>query len=103
MSMSFGISEKSLQWFDSYLKDRAQSVFLSGYTTTPQKLTTGVPQGSVLWLLLFTLYTADIGIVIKAQSDRDILRSKIISCIGDVAQWMALNRLKLNPSKSDFL
>ena len=41
------------------LTDRTQSVFLSGNMTIPQKLTTGVPQGSVLVQLLFTLYTED--------------------------------------------
>ena len=29
-----------------------------------------------------------------------VLKTKVISCIGDVAQWMEPNRLKLNPSKS---
>ena len=67
MSTLFGITGKSLQWFHSYLKDLARSVFLSGDTTTPLKITTGVPQGSVLGPLLFTLYTADIGTIIKAQ------------------------------------
>ena len=53
---------------DSYLKDRTQSVFLSGNTTTARKLTMNVPQGSVLGPLLFTLYTADIGKFNKAHS-----------------------------------
>ena len=113
MSRSFGITGKSLQWIE------CSQCFCR---VTPRKLTTGIPQGSVLRQLLFTLYTADIGTVIKAHglfhhsyaadnqlysscfpSDRDILRSKIISCIEDVGQWMASNRWKLNPSKSEFL
>ena len=36
-------------------------------------------------------------------SDRDILMSTIISCIGDVAQLMVSKWLKLNPSNSEFL
>ena len=55
ISTFFGITGKSLQWFGSYLMYWTQSIFLSGDMTTPQKLTTGVPQGSVLGLLLFTL------------------------------------------------
>ena len=122
MFTSFRIAGKSLQWFDSYLTDRTLSVFLSGGMTSPRKLTTGVPQDSVLGPLLFTLYTANIRksyhhswsvspqlhwwqstILIMCSIRQRYLNKKIISCIGDVAQWMASNRLKLNPSKSEFL
>ena len=36
-------------------------------------------------------------------SDAAALKDRIIKCIGDVAEWMASNRLKLNPAKSEFL
>ena len=54
-------------WFDSYLTDRSQSVHLAGVTTDPMKILCEVPQGSVLGPLLFTLYTADMGLIIKVH------------------------------------
>ena len=35
-------------------------------------------------------------------SDAAALKDRIIKCIGDIAEWMASNRLKLNPAKSEF-
>ena len=56
LTKSFGISRRSLQWFVSYHTDRTQSVCMTADSTMPRKLKTGVPQGSVLGQLLFTLY-----------------------------------------------
>ena len=67
LTRSFGIKDRALMRFDSYLTDRSQSVHLGGVTTDPRKILCGVPQGSVLGPLLFTLYTADIGLIIKAH------------------------------------
>ena len=53
---TFGCSGTVLEWFVSYLSCRTQSVFV-GRKSTPSVLKCGVPQGSVLGPLLFTLNT----------------------------------------------
>jgi len=52
----FNFIETVLQWFSSYLLDRFQQVTISDFTSSPQCLQNGVPQGSILGPLLFTLY-----------------------------------------------
>ena len=53
---TFGCSGTVIDWFISYLSCHTQSVFV-GHESTPSALQCGVPQGSVLGPLLFTLYT----------------------------------------------
>ncbi len=60
-----GISGSALQWFDSYLSDRFFKVSLRGEASKSQHLATGVPQGSVLGPLLFSVYMASLGFVIQ--------------------------------------
>ena len=64
---TFGYSGTVLDWFISYLSCRTLFVFV-GHESTPSVLKCGVPQGSVLGPLLFTLYTHPLSTVI-CQSD----------------------------------
>ena len=58
LEFRFGISGTVLKWITSYLHDRSQAVCLGSITSDKLQLMCGVPQGSVLCPVLFTLYTA---------------------------------------------
>ena len=59
LEVSFGIKGQALAWLSSFLTDRTQVVAFGGNKSTSQTLC-GVPHGSVLGPLLFTLYSADV-------------------------------------------
>ena len=52
----FGISRDSFQWFNSYLKDRRQLVKLGAKQSSVAIVRHGIPQGSILGLLLFIVF-----------------------------------------------
>ena len=56
---------KVLSWFESYLKARSQQVSINGTLSKPFDLKCGVPQGSCLGLLLFTIYVSKLFQILK--------------------------------------
>ncbi|CAB4040056.1 Hypothetical predicted protein, partial [Paramuricea clavata] len=56
LQSSFGIKGNVLNWFSSYLSNRTQRVTLSGCVSDSFSLEQGIPQGSCLGPLLFTIY-----------------------------------------------
>ena len=60
----FGISGSILTWFRSYLCDCFQSIKIDTVLSDSRKLIYGVPQGSVLGPILFSLYTTPLACVI---------------------------------------
>ena len=58
LAITFGIADTALQWFRSYLAGRSQRVLLNGSFSEDFSLPHGVPQGSCLGPLLFTIYAS---------------------------------------------
>ena len=52
-----GLDSSALDWFSSYFSCRSQQVLVGHARSAEMPLLYGVPQGSVLGPLLFSLYT----------------------------------------------
>ena len=117
-----GIRDNSLSWFQDYLTGRSQVVCVQKVKSSPKELKCGVPQGSVLGPLLFSIYTAPLGELVRkhgisyhfyaddsqlylsfTSSSQDSAVANMGACIQDIRVWMHANKLKLNDSKSEFM
>ena len=116
----FGISGTALDWFKDYLSNRRQRVPVNGSLSDPVLVKCGVPQGSVLGPLLFLAYISPLGDIIRRHGlhfhlyaddtqlylafdfvKRRIALDTIQAAICDIKEWLLLNMLKFNASKTD--
>ena len=65
LSNTISVKDRCLSWFAAYLQHRQYMVLIAGEQSKPHKLTCGVPQGSVLGPLLFTIYMTPIASLLK--------------------------------------
>ena len=106
----------ALDWFTSYLSNRCQQVKIHDYISEAVYISFGVPQGSALGPILSTLYTAPLSHVIAEHdvehhlyaddtqiSEASQSLTDLKSCVTDVFTWMTNSKLKLNPSKTEFI
>ena len=63
---AYGIRGKLLDWIKSFLTNRQQKVVLNGASSEWSRVYSGVPQGSILGLLLFNIYVNDIQSVVNS-------------------------------------
>uniref|UniRef100_A0A669CPU2 Reverse transcriptase domain-containing protein n=1 Tax=Oreochromis niloticus TaxID=8128 RepID=A0A669CPU2_ORENI len=116
-----GIRGTALKWFRSYLCDRTFSVNFLGYESSSATFQSGVPQGSILGPLLFSLYLQPLGTILRRHGisfhcyadDCQIylpLKQKeafsikpLLACLEDIKSWMSLNFLRCNSSKTEVI
>ena len=68
LNVYYGISEVALGWFKSYLSGRTHSVKVGSTLAHSAAFQYGVPQGSVLGPILFSLHTNQISSIIHSHS-----------------------------------
>ena len=56
----YGFDEGSISWLCSYLSDRSQCVSINSSCSSLLAVPTGVPQGSILGPLLYTVFTNEL-------------------------------------------
>ena len=118
----YGIKETALRWFNTYLHERTQSVQVDSSRSSPSPVYYGVPQGSILGPVLFTLYTSPLADIIEKHnikyhlyaddtqlyipltaSNQTSSIQTLQACTTDIQTWMGENRLKLNGDKTNVI
>ena len=117
---NIGLSAPALQWFESYLSQRFQAVRINSTLSDKLPVASGVPQGSVLGALLFSIYVNDLPNVCQNCStecyvdDTKLLLSftvndstrameSINSDLQRIRNWCFDNCLMLNPDKTNVM
>ena len=125
LQYNIGVTGSALAWFTSYLTDRNQYVKVNRTLSKPRDLPYGVPQGSVLGPVLFSLYTQPLQSVIedfgisyhlyaddtqlymafnpKSTDSASDMMQTIDSCTTSISTWMRTHFLKLNCDKTELL
>lgn len=118
--LDIGISSSSVAWFTSYLTDRRQVVRINYELTDPLPVVSGVPQGSIVGPILFSIYVNDLRLaprscLTKSYADDTKLYISFQSMTGlrllpiwtlssYIFETGALkNRLLLNPDKTKLI
>ncbi len=111
---AYGVAGDSWNWFCSYLDSRSQYVQWQGETSEQKSITVGVPHGSILGPLLFTIYVNDfpeyVDNAVDMYDDDSTLQAnakyiktveiKLTEMLAKAAEWMTNNTLTLHLGKT---
>lgn len=113
----YGFTGKSLKFFESYLQNRRQAVYIDGRWSNEVQMEWGVPQGSVLGPLLFLIYINDLPFAVNSNSilyaddstffitskNYNELEKLANETLTNASDWFHSNGLLLNKEKTQNL
>lgn len=115
---SIGVRGSLHKWFQNYLCDRKQYVYLENNRSSLKDINCGVPQGSILGPVLFLIYInslskvtlngvlslfADDTTIIYFSSNHNEITNKIKTDVDNIFIWLQQHKLTLNFNKSSFM
>ena len=111
-------SNLAVKWFRSYISHHKQVIKVNQKISSEREITHSVPQGSILGLLLLTIYVNDMpnylrncktnlyaddtAITINGSNTIEI-ETKLNESLVQFSRWFAVNKLSLNYKKSKFM
>ena len=113
----YGISEDSFKILSSFLHNRQQTVCINTKLSTPQPVKYGVPQGSVLGPLLFSIYINDLPLYINescelfcddttihsSHHNLEEVSQSLQMAVNNLTEWCDINHMSLNQKKTKLM
>ena len=116
----YGIRGTALDWFNSYLSNRQQTVTIGNANSELKRISHGVPQGSILGPLLFLVFINDIykssnffkfilfaddstlSVVLPSQ-DPNIVANELNNELEKLHKWLINNKICINDDKTKYV
>ena len=113
----YGFGGTVLLWFKNFLSDRYICTRLNGNISSFLIISCGVPQGSILGPILFSIYINDINFACNLSTPflfaddgalffEDCCRISLINMkieLLTIIKWLCVNKLSFNASKTEFM
>ena len=112
-----GLCGDSFDWIVNYLNNRHQFVSINGTNSDKMRLTSGVPQGSLLGPRLFSIFTNDLPLSLDSKIEMfaddstayiignsiDSISIQIKNLLHQLLTWSKFNSMFIHPAKSEVM
>ena len=115
---SLNLSKQTVDWLKDYLTDRRQQTLANGTASALDRITQGVPQGSILGPLLYILYADDISktlgetkfafyaddtVLYTSHKNINVAIKRVQEDLNKLEAWCEMNSIFINPNKTKYM